>query len=257
MMPPGLDVGLAEHRRVAERALGLAAGGLHRAGQVGEGAHDPHATPTAARRCLDQHGQVAVGHGGRVQLRQDGHARGSHQLLRLDLGAHRGDRRGGRADPDQARVEHGLGELRVLREEAVAGVDGVGPRRAGGVDQQVGPQVGVGRRRAGQPDGAVGLGPVRAVGVRVGVDGDRADAEVAAGAEDPPGDLAAVGHQDSCDHVSAHIRKTPKPGVSAPGSHALDLAVRDRRQAQAQHRAGVPRVDDAVVVDAAGEEGGQ
>ena len=201
-------------------------------GQLGEGAHDPHAAAAAAGRRLDQHRQVGLGHRRRVELGQHGHAGGGHQLLGLDLGAHRRDRGRRRADPDQPGVEHGLREVGVLGQEAVAGVDGVGAGGARGVDQQVGAQVGVGRRGAGQPDGAVGLARVRAVGVRVGVDGDGADAEVAAGAEDPAGDLAAVGDQDSGDHgvLTSGRRRSRRLALPAPTPSIARLAIADRHR---------------------------
>ncbi len=84
-------------------------------------------------------------------------------------------------------------------------MDGVGAGSVGSVDEQVGAQIGVGRRVAGQVHSGVGLGDVRRGGVRVGVDGDGRDAEVAAGAKDPAGDLAPVGHQ----HRRDHRRNTP------------------------------------------------
>jgi hypothetical protein len=61
-------------------------------------------------------------------------------------------------------------------------------------------------------DPDVGLGDVRGVRVGVGVDGDGADAEAAAGGEDAAGDLAPVGDQNSGDHglhplaISARFR---------------------------------------------------
>jgi hypothetical protein len=90
-VPPGGQVGLAEHGRVAERRGGLGTGGLDLVGQVGEGAHDAHAPPAATGRGLDQHRQVGLDDGGRVEFGQHRHARGGHQLLRRDLRAHRVD----------------------------------------------------------------------------------------------------------------------------------------------------------------------
>jgi hypothetical protein len=110
---------------------------------------------------------VILGNRLRVELREDGHPGVGHQPLRLDLRAHRGDRGRRRPDPDEAGVQHRLREVGVLRQEAVAGVDGVGAGGARGVDQEVGAQVGVGGSRAGEPDGAVGVGAVGTVGVRV------------------------------------------------------------------------------------------
>ena len=199
----GGQVALAEHRRVAERRVRLAAGRLHLRRQLGQFAHHPHAAATAAGRRLDQHRQLIGGDGVGVELVEHRHARGGHHLLGLDLGTHRGDRGHRRPDPRQARILHGGGEFGVLREESVAGMDGVGTRRAGGGDQLLGIQVPGG---AVQPHPGVGLGDVRGGGVGIGVDGDGADAEAPAGGEHPPGDLTAVGNQDSRDHSRLHRR---------------------------------------------------
>ena len=81
-------------------------------------------------------------------------------------------------------------------EEAVAGMHRVATASQGGGDQQIAAQVGVGGGVAGERPRHVGFAHVRRVGVGFGEDGDRADAHAAAGADDPAGDLAAVGDQD-------------------------------------------------------------
>ena len=67
-------------------------------------------------------GSVVPGH--------DRHAGGLHQLAGARLGAHRLDRAGRRPDEGDARVLAGLGEGRVLGQEPVAGVHGLGARLA-------------------------------------------------------------------------------------------------------------------------------
>ena len=57
-------------------------------------------------------------------------------------------------------------------------------------------QIGLSRRRPAQRERLVGDPDVQRVPVRVGVDGDRAQTGVPAGAGDADGDLAAVGDQD-------------------------------------------------------------
>ena len=54
----GGQVALAEHRRIAEGRLRLAARGLDFAWQRGQFVDDPHAAAAAARRRLDQHRQL-------------------------------------------------------------------------------------------------------------------------------------------------------------------------------------------------------
>lgn len=120
----------------------------------------------------------------------------------------------------------------VLGEEAVPGVDGVGPGGAGGGDHEIGAQVGVGRAVAGEPDGGVGLADVGGGGVGVGVDGDGGEAQVVAGAQDAAGYLAPVGDEDARQRGGGHgggphIRKTPKP-PRAPSTGAVWTADRHR-----------------------------
>ncbi len=213
----GGQVALAEHRRIAERRLRLAARGLHLCRQLGQLPHHPHAAAAAARRRLDQHRQLVGRHGVGVEFVEHRHARGGHHLLGLDLGAHRRHRGDRRADPRQTGVQHGRGEIRVLREESVAGVDGVGTRRTGRRDQLLCVQVAV---AALQTYPRIRLGDMRRAGIRVGVHGDGADPETTARGEHPARDLAAVGDQHSCHH-GAHIRKTPKFDVPLIGALAM------------------------------------
>ena len=95
-------------------------------------------------------------------------------------------------------------------------MDRVRARAPGGGEEQVDAQVRVGRGVPRQPHREVGLADVRRVGVGVAVHRDRLDPERPARADDPAGDLAAVGDQHALDRsVScggghrAHIRNTP------------------------------------------------
>ena len=203
-MAAALDVRLGEHLPVAEGARGLGARGGQRVVQLVQTPYDPHPAPAAARGGLHEHRQVV-----RPDLAQ---GRDAHELLGACLGRHRLDRPGRRPDPHQAGVEDGAREAGVLGQEAVAGVHGVGTGRGGRLHDQLAAQIRLGGRRARQPYGGVGHARVQRVLVGVRVHGDRPDAQFMAGAEDPAGDLAPVGHKDRSDHVGVpHIRKTPKP----------------------------------------------
>ena len=96
-------------------------------------------------------------------------------------------------------------------------MDCVGASCAGRRNQLLRVQVPV---AALQAYASVGLGDVRRTGVRIGVDGDRADPQTAAGGEHPAGDLPAVRDQYSRDHA-LHIRKTPKFDVPSIGRLAM------------------------------------
>ena len=181
-------------------------------------ADDPHAAPTASGACLDQHrpadpvcGRPEIEPLGDLDAVEHGHPGLAHQLLGPQLGPHRGDRVGRWPDPDEPRVLHGAGEVGVLRQEPVAGVDRVGAGPSRRVHEQVGAQVGVGRRGTRQPHREVGLRDERGVRVGVGVHCDDGEAHLAGGPRDPAGDLPPVGDEQRADHRHGHIRKTPKP----------------------------------------------
>ena len=126
-------------RVVAERRLGLALRARERRLQLVLAVDEAHAAPAAARRRL-QHHRVADARRRRLRRGRRGepaaalavvagddrHARGLHQRARRRLAAHRADRRGRRPDERRARGRARLGEVGVLGQEAVAGVDGVG-----------------------------------------------------------------------------------------------------------------------------------
>ena len=94
----------------------------------------------------------------------------------------------------------GPGEVGVLREEAVAGVHGLGARALDDVEDRGGVEVALGRRLAAEGVGLVGEADVQRVAVELGVHGHRGDAQLLAGADDTDGDLAAVGDQDLGEH---------------------------------------------------------
>jgi len=145
-----VDHGLLEvDRRIPKRRLGFPAGrldGLRQRGDVGDAPHP--ATSTPGNR-LDEQRELHVGRGGhqlvdrcrrrrRRQDRQAGFTRGGDgtgfitgQLEDFGAGADEGD----------ARVRAGGRQLRVLRQEAVPGVDRVGAGTKGGVDDFVDRQV--------------------------------------------------------------------------------------------------------------------
>jgi len=116
-------------------------------------------------------------------------------------------------------------------------VDRVGTRPSRGIEHEVDAQVGVARRVAGEAYGVVGLADVRQGGVGVGVDRDGLDAERTAGAEDPRGDLGAVGDEESTDHDShlTGFRRARRDLV--PRSRGLLNLVSLTRRARSSHAA--------------------
>ena len=176
-VPGILDVLLDVHRGVGEVGLALPPRGLERALGVVRRGDDLHAATAAAGRGLDRdRPAVAVAQldhrrGVADLLRRAGHdrhARRLHALTRADLGAHRLDRRGRRADPDEAGVLAGPGEGRVLGQEPVARVDRLGATRACRLDDPLDVQVALSRRARPDQPRLVGAPHVQraAVGLR-------------------------------------------------------------------------------------------
>ena len=204
-----LHVLLDQHRVVAEAVDGLALARGQRGLEVGRLVDRAHALAATARAGLDQH-RVADAVGLALQQRRvlvvavvAGHQRHAgllHQLLRLGLQAHGLDRRGRRADEDQAGVGAGLRELLVLAEEAVARMHRLGARGLGGLEDLLPAQVAVLRRAAAQVHRLVAGAHVVGMRVGIGVHGDRADRHAARGGGDTAGDLATVRNQDLLKH---------------------------------------------------------
>ena len=199
------DGALDEHAGVAERPLCLAHGG-------GEGLRetvalvDPaHPAPAPTGDGLDEHGEAHLVRGGEQGVGVVGGVGGlQHGQPRPLGGGDGGDlvaghlqHLGRRTHERDARLGAGRGQLGVLGQEAVAGVDGVGPALLGDPDDLGHVQVRA-HRRATLTDqvGLVRLDPVDAGAVLPREHRDRAGAELGGGPERTDGDLAAVGDQD-------------------------------------------------------------
>src|SRR5207302_10217184 len=110
---------------------------------------------------------------------------------------------GGRADEDDPGLVAGARERRVLREEAVARVNRLGPGLPGRLDDLLDHQVAlVGGARTDQVR-LVGAARVGSVAVRLGVPGGGPGAELLERPEDANSYLAAVGDE----HLGEHGRR--------------------------------------------------
>ena len=202
-------VALQQHAVAAEGVGGLALAAFQLGDEVLQPVHHAHALAAATVGGLDHQREAdARGFAGQRVRRlvlagiagDDGHARGRHQFLRTGLAAHLAHRRARGPDEHQAGRGDGIGEVGVLRQEAVAGMDGLRTGFPGRRDDGVAAQVAVRRARPADQVGLVGLAYVLGIGVRLGVHRDGADAESTAGTDDTAGDLAAVGDQDFREH---------------------------------------------------------
>ena len=127
-----------------------------------------------------------------------------HQRLGCCLAAHGLNRCGRRTNKDQALIGAGTGECGILREKAIAGMNGLGATGSGGRQNQISAEIAVTRFGAAQIDGPVRFAHMQRIGVYVAMHRDRFYAELACGAHDPAGNFAAVGNQQACDHGYSH-----------------------------------------------------
>ncbi len=96
-------------------------------------------------------------------------------------------------------------------------MDGVSAALAGGFEDAIAVEVALARWRRSDPISLVRVAHVERLAVGVGVYRDRRDAEVATRAQDPQGDLAAVGHQDLLEHVSSPGGPLARSAVRSSG----------------------------------------
>ena len=246
-----VQIALEIEATVAERGQRFARCGAERARHLVRFAH--HADALASATCGRLDGDriadaLSVADGlldvvDRIlEARHGRHASLVHRAAALDLVAHHGDGTGRRTDPGEARVGHRLGELGVLGQESVAGVDGLGAGRLG-CRQDLGlVEVALGRRRATERNGLVGHANVQRFVVDVRVDGDALDAHLAGGTDDAQGDLAPVRDQNSAEHQST-IREgccracaSARAGASTPASRARESGTGASCWLRSRHR---------------------
>ena len=184
---------------IAQRGLqfGLAIDAAHAfAAAAGDG-FEEHRIPVRAAELAGLVESHAV-----VRARRD-RGSGRHRgAARGGLRAHHAHGIGGRADENDAGILAGRGEIGVLAEEAVAGMDRLGAVFLGGVENPVDPQVAFGGRRGADVLRLVGHADVQRCAVGIGIDGHRSDAHFAQGADDADGDLAPVGDQYLAEHAT-------------------------------------------------------
>src|SRR5215210_5646096 len=228
---------LKVHRPLPERRRRLARGLLDGLLEIPLAFDDPDAAPAAARRRLHHHGVPYLRGplhrflGRRVPLRTRHHRHPGlpRQLARRRLVPHPlyGLRR--RPDEGQPRLPAGRRKPRVLRKKPVPRVYRVGALLLRDLDQFLHVQVALAGARGTDVDGLVGEADVQSVFVGVRVDGDRGDAQLAAGADDAHGDLTTVRHENLLQprHLALLLVTFPLPPLGPGCVSGLDQRVAD------------------------------
>ena len=170
-----------------------------------DGVAAAHASSAAAgRRFQDDREAEGLGDADRVFRSLDRFCRagdggdfgGEGDLLGLQFVAHFGKDGRRRSDECDVVVFTGFGELGVLGQEAVAGVDGIHTVVLREFDDRRDVEVGLQRALVFTDEvGFIRFDAEEGIGVLRGIHGDRTQAEIVTGAENTYGDLAAVGSQ--------------------------------------------------------------
>ena len=208
-VPGTLDEFLHVQVAVAEGVRRLGLRRLIELGQLLLGANDAHAASATARRGFED--DRKANRPGPCQglflilqhafgTRQDGDFRLLHRLASFILLAHQPHGFGSGPDELDVRSAANLGEVRVLTQQAVAGMNGIDIGDLRGRDDGRDIQIALRRSRRPDADRLVGKTDVERVAVRLAVDGNRADPEFFAGADDAKRDFAAVGDEQFSKH---------------------------------------------------------
>ena len=120
-----------------------------------------------------------------------------------------------------------LGEIGALGEEPVAGMNRVGAGDLRRAQHGRDAEVAVGAARRADADVFVGEPHVQGVLVGLRIDRDGLDAELAAGADHPQGDLAAVGDEDFLEHAGLRGLDREEPLAVLDGLAVLDVDAHD------------------------------
>ncbi len=203
-----VEVPLDEAFPAPERGDRFAGGRVEQLGDLLAGAGDFHAASAATERGFDRDRQtVLVGEGEDLVgvLHRFGgarHGRGFRaggDVAGGDLVTEVADRLRRRPDPDQPGIDHGLGEVGVLGEEPVAGVDGVGTGLGGGVEDLVDHQIRLRRGLTPEGERLVGQPNERGIGIGLGVHSDTGQPGIGGRPDHPHRDLATIGDKNLGD----------------------------------------------------------
>src|SRR5882672_5177572 len=196
--------------RVTERGERLRLGDADGVQQRCVGMHHAHAAAAAAAGGLDDD-RIADVLGDAeifvdiiaerpIRAGHAGDARGLHDLDGGHLVAHQANGFGAGTHEDEAALLDAFGEVRVLRQKAVARMNRHRIGDLGGADDGGHVQIGQGGLRRPDADGLVREQHVFRIEVGGRVYGHGLDAEFAAGAQDTESDLASISDDDFFDH---------------------------------------------------------
>ena len=198
---------------IAEGGKSLAAGSLDRGRKLFFLSDQPHSFAATAGTRLHHHGKAnlmckidGLFIGQRLgSTRHDGHAGLLHGLARRHLVPHRTHDIATRTDKRDPLLGTEICKIAVLCQEPVAGVNRIRTTPLGNLNDSVHHQVRVSRRRCSARIRFIGESHMQGISVDVGIDRDRFYAQLATGADDPYGDLSAIGNQNLLEHQALPV----------------------------------------------------
>jgi len=218
---------------VAEGGFRLATAFKHLVFQLIQRQDRPHSAAAAAPACLE-HERIAdlLGHaadfvhvvGQDFGCRNDGHSGFDRGPSRRCLVAKHPHGRGRRADEGDAGSFASIDEIRVFRQQAIAGVNCVRTRQPCDANDLVDAQIGGnGAHSFANLIGLVRLVAVQAEFVLLGIDRDGLLAEFVCRTHDADCDLAAIGDQDLVNSAHRSILLFQETGLTMINAPARDL----------------------------------
>ena len=217
-MPPARDIFLEEDAGILEVVAGEALDALIHRREVARVGDELQPDAAAAGRALDHHRiadarrfahrvpdvaeEAEPGATGTLGLQR--------KLARSVLQAEGAHLVRPRADEHDTGLLAGLGKIGVLRQKAVAWMDGLGAGLARRIEDGVGFEIALGGGRRPDRHRLAGLHDMHGMPVGLGIDRDACDAHAVERADDAAGNGAAVGNEDLAEHV-----RGPRPR-SAP-----------------------------------------
>ena len=249
-----VEVALNKAFSTAERCDCLASRGVEELAHLTELTRDFQTAPAPAECRLDGDWEaVLLGKGDHFARIFDGilGARNERRSCRLgnmacgDLVAELLDGLGTGADPHEASVNHGLREVRTLRQEPVARVDCFSAASLRDVEKLVDHEIALRGARSAEGVGLVRDARVQSVAIRVGIHGDRSQPGIAAGTGNAYGDLTTIGNENrverSMERGLRHSGSFSGVGRSAqqPSEHIPPVDERALRRGR-----GTPKVSD-------------
>ena len=106
-----------------------------------------------------------------------------------------------RSDKADVAALANISEVGVLRQKAIAGVNGVHVGDLGGTDDPIDPQIALAGGGFPDADGLVGHLDMHRVGIRFRIDCHGADVKLLAGADDANGNFPAIRNQNFLKHA--------------------------------------------------------